>query len=374
MKNLISGVLLASFIASPTIATARDTISVVGSSTVYPFSIVVAERFSKSSDFNAPKVESTGSGGGLKLFCKGVGVATPDVTNASRRIKSSEVELCESNGVKDIVEVLIGYDGIVLANAKGSAPFELTRKEIYMALAASVPGPDGKIIPNPYTMWNEINASLPAAKIEVLGPPPTSGTRDAFAELALEGGAEEIESLHQLADMKDHAEIAAFTAELGLADAWKSVVASKGEGAEGDDLFGVIATSVREDGVYIEAGENDNLIVNKLVANPSALGIFGFSFLDQNSDKVQGSVIDGQAPTFDAIAGGDYKVSRPLYFYVKKAHIGTVPGIEEYLSAFVSEDAIGPEGYLIDRGLIPLSEEEHKKMAENAKALNNLAL
>ncbi|MBX2849241.1 MAG: substrate-binding domain-containing protein [Acidiferrobacterales bacterium] len=373
MKTLIS-ITLVALLTNISVASARDTISIVGSSTVYPFSTVVAERFSKSSDFNAPKVESTGSGGGLKLFCSGVGVATPDITNASRRIKSSEFELCQQNGVKEIVEVLIGYDGIVLANAKGTEPLELSRKDIYMALAASVPGADGKFVANPYTNWNEINSSLPAAKIEVLGPPPTSGTRDAFAELALEAGAEEVEALAKLSDMSDHAEIAAFTATIGLADAWKAVVASKGDDADGGDLFGVIATSVREDGAYIEAGENDNLIVNKLTANPSALGIFGFSFLDQNSDKVQGSVIDGQAPTFDAIAGGDYQVSRPLYFYVKKAHIGTVPGIVEYLNEFVSQDTIGGEGYLIDRGLIPLDDAAYSSMSGAAKSLSNLAM
>ena len=373
MKTLIS-IALVSLLTNVSVASARDTISIVGSSTVYPFSTVVAERFSKSSDFKAPKVESTGSGGGLKLFCGGVGVGTPDITNSSRRIKSSEFELCQKNGVNEIVEVLIGYDGIVLSNAKGTEPLQLTRKDIYMALAASVPGPDGKIIENPYTQWNEINSSLPAAKIEVLGPPPTSGTRDAFAELALEGGAEQVESLAKLDDMSDHAEIEAYTASLGLADAWKSIVASKGEKADGGDLFAVIATSVREDGAYIEAGENDNLIVNKLTANPNALGIFGFSFLDQNSDKVQGSVIDGQAPTFDAIAAGEYKVSRPLYFYVKKAHIGTVPGIAEYLNEFVSVDTIGEEGYLIDRGLIPLDEDAYESMSNAAKELSNLAL
>ena len=373
MKTLLSIVLVV-FLSNISNAIARDSISIVGSSTVYPFSTVVAERFSKSTDFNAPKVESTGSGGGLKLFCGGVGVDTPDITNSSRRIKKSEFDLCQENGVKEIVEVLIGYDGIVLANAKGDAPFNLTLKDIYMALGARVPGPDGKVVPNPYMTWNEINSSLPAVKIEVLGPPPTSGTRDAFAELALEGGASQVESLEKLDDMSDHAEIAAFTAEIGLADAWKSIVASKGADADGGDLFGVIATSVREDGAYIEAGENDNLIVNKLTSNPSALGIFGFSFLDQNSDKVQGSVIDGIAPTFEAIANGEYSVSRPLYFYVKKAHIGTVPGIAEYLNTFVNEDTIGSEGYLIDRGLIPLDESAYGDMSSSAKSLSNLSL
>lgn len=376
MKKLLLGVVTAASVANISPAAARDSISVVGSSTVYPFATVVAERFGKSTDFKAPKVESTGSGGGLKLFCKGVGVATPDVTNASRRIKSSEFEKCQKNGVKEIVEVLIGYDGIVLANAKGGTNFELSRKDIYMALAKMVPGPDGKLIDNPNKTWKDVNASLPATKIEVLGPPPTSGTRDAFAELALEGGARQVEDIATLRGLKAESkdEIEALVAKLGIEKAWAAAVAKKGDAAKGKDVVKIIGRSVREDGAYIEAGENDNLIVNKLVANPDALGIFGFSFLDQNSDKVQGSVVDGQAPTFEAIAGGEYKVSRPLYFYVKKAHIGTVPGIEEYLNSFVSEDAIGEDGYLVDKGLIPLGGEKYEEMAKSARTLCNLSL
>lgn len=376
MKKLLLGL---SVIASATAASnsiARDSISVVGSSTVYPFATVVAERFGKSTDFKAPKVESTGSGGGLKLFCKGVGVATPDITNASRRIKSSEFEQCQANGVKEIVEVLIGYDGIVMANAKGAAPMELSRKDIYLALAKLVPGPDGKLIANPNKTWKDVNSSLPATKIEVLGPPPTSGTRDAFVELALEGGAKKIADIKALRKMKAKQadEIEAMVKKLGIEAAWAAAVKKKGAKAKGKDVVKIIGRSVREDGAYIEAGENDNLIVNKLVANPNALGIFGFSFLDQNSDKVQGSIIDGNEPSFDAIASGEYKVSRPLYFYVKKAHIGTVPGIQEYLNTFVSEDVIGPDGYLIDKGLIPLGDDAYEEMAGGARALKNLAL
>ena len=376
MKKIFLGLVTAATVVNVSAASARDAISVVGSSTVYPFATVVAERFGKSTDFKSPKVESTGSGGGLKLFCKGVGVATPDITNASRRIKSSEFEKCQKNGVKEIVEVLIGYDGIVLANAKEGAKFELSRKDIYLALAKMVPGPDGKLIENPYKTWKEVNSSLPATKIEVLGPPPTSGTRDAFAELALEGGARQVEDIATLrglkAEQKD--EITALVKKLGIESAWAAAVEKKGEKAKGKDVVKIIGRSVREDGAYIEAGENDNLIVNKLVANPNALGIFGFSFLDQNSDKVQGSVIDGNTPTFEAIADGDYKVSRPLYFYVKKAHIGTVPGIQEYLNSFVSEDVIGEDGYLIDKGLIPLGEDAYKEMSNGARTLTNLSL
>lgn len=376
MKKILLPLVVAVTAANISTAAARDTISIVGSSTVYPFATVVAERFGKSSDFNSPKVESTGSGGGLKLFCKGLGVATPDVTNASRRIKKSEFDKCQANGVKDIVEVLIGYDGIVLANAKGADPMELTRKDIYMALAKLVPGPDGKLIENPHKTWKDVNSALPATKIEVLGPPPTSGTRDAFAELALEGGARKFDDIAKLrklkADNKD--EIEALVAKLGVEAAWEAAVKKKGAKAKGKDVVKIIGRSVREDGAYIEAGENDNLIVNKLKANPEALGIFGFSFLDQNADAVQGSIIDGNEPTFEAIANGDYAVSRPLYFYVKKAHIGTVPGIEEYLNAFVSEDAIGADGYLVDKGLIPLGGTAYKEMSGSAKSLSSLEL
>lgn len=376
-KLIISAALVASSAVATQVAVARDTISIVGSSTVYPFATVVAERFGKSTQFNAPKIESTGSGGGLKLFCKGVGVEHPDVTNASRRIKKSEVENCAKNGVTDITEVLIGFDGIVLANSKSAPKFELSRKDIYMALAKWVPGPDGKLIENPNKTWKDVNPALPATKIEVLGPPPSSGTRDAFAELALGGGAKKIEDLKTLRGLKadKKAEIEALVAKLGVpAGVWEGIVAKKGAKAKGKDVFKKVAYGVREDGAYIEAGENDNLIVNKLTANPNALGIFGYSFLEQNSDKVQGSVIDGQAPTFEAIAGGEYKVSRPLYFYIKKAHVGTIPGIQEYVNAFVSEDATGADGYLVDKGLIPLSVDARKQVVADAKNLANLAL
>ncbi|MGD9009874.1 MAG: substrate-binding domain-containing protein, partial [Desulfobacteraceae bacterium] len=277
---------------------ARDYISIVGSSTVYPFATVVAEQFGKTTSFKTPKIESTGSGGGLKLFSAGVGVEHPDITNASRRIKKSEFEKCQKNGVKGIVEVKIGYDGIVLANSKKTKQMSLSRKDIFLALAKDVPDPSGaeKLVPNPYKTWKDVNSALPATKIEVLGPPPTSGTRDAFVELAMEGGAKKF--------------------------AWIKAMKKKDKKA-----YKAVCHTIREDGAYIEAGENDNLIVQKLNANPDALGIFGFSFLDQNSDKIQGSLVDGKAPTFDAIADGQYPVSRPLFFYVKKAHVGTIPGM-----------------------------------------------
>jgi phosphate transport system substrate-binding protein len=341
-------------------ATARDYISIVGSSTVYPFATVVAEQFGKTTKFKTPKVESTGSGGGLKLFCAGVGVEHPDITNASRRIKKSEQEMCAKNGIDEIVEMKVGYDGIVLANAKSAAKMELTRKDIFLALAKQVPGTDGKLIDNPYQTWKDVNPALPATKIEVLGPPPTSGTRDAFVELAMEGGAKKFADLKALRGAKGD-DVKTYMAKLGIPE---SAYNKKGK-----SVFKAVAHAIREDGAFIEAGENDNLIIQKLAANPKALGIFGFSFLDQNADKVQGSIVDGSEPTFEAISAGDYPVSRSLWFYVKKAHVGKVPGIAEYLAEFSSEKAWGDEGYLTDKGLIPMPEAERGQFAYNAQAL-----
>lgn len=334
-------VVLAATVGTVSAQSARDYISIVGSSTVYPFATVVAEQFGKTTEFKTPKIESTGSGGGLKLFCAGVGVEHADITNASRAIKKSEFDTCAKNGIKDIVEVKIGYDGIVLANSKKGQPIKLTRKDIFLALAKQVPSPDGiegNLIENPYKTWKEVNPDLPDVKIEVLGPPPTSGTRDAFVELAMEGGAKKIE--------------------------WLAAMRKEDKNA-----FKAIAHTIREDGAYVEAGENDNLIVQKLNVNPDAFGIFGFSFLDQNSDKVQGALVDGFEPTFDAIAAGDYPVSRPLFFYVKKAHVGSIPGIKEYLAEFTSEKAWGEEGYLSEKGLIPMPDDERKEMATSVNAL-----
>jgi len=321
-------------------AVARDQINIVGSSTVFPFSTTVAERFGKSTDFKTPVVESTGSGGGLRLFCSGVGLDTPDIANASRRIKSSEVELCATNGVAEIVEAMIGFDGIVIANSIAATQAELTLRDIFLALAKHVPAEDGSTQPNPYATWNQINPDLPDIKIEVLGPPPTSGTRDAFAELAMEGGCKTFEWIRA---MKKTDKVA-----------YKS-----------------LCHTIREDGAYIEAGENDNLIVQKLQTNPSAFGIFGYSFLEQNGDVVQGAVVNGVAPEFEEIAGGIYPISRSLYFYIKKAHVGEVPGVEEYLKEFTSQDAWGEDGYLADKGMIPLTETERKNWADR---INNLKL
>ena len=298
-------------------AAQADQIRIVGSSTVYPFSTTVAEQFGKTTKFKTPIVESTGSGGGLKLFCSGIGEKYPDITNASRRIKSSEVKRCAGNGIKDVIEVKIGYDGIVLANSRKAKRMALSLKDVFLSLAKQVPAGGGKLQPNPYKTWKDVNPALPDSKIEVLGPPPTSGTRDAFVELAMEGGCKKFK--------------------------WIKAMKKKDKKA-----YKSLCHTIREDGAYIEAGENDNLIVQKLNANPKALGIFGYSFLDQNADKVQGSTIEGKAPTFENIAEGKYKVSRPLFFYVKKAHFGRTAGMRELIAEFTSEKAWGPEGYLAD--------------------------
>ena len=333
----------ATMLAAPLAAQARDYISIVGSSTVYPFSTVVAEQFGKTGQFKTPKVESTGTGGGFKLFCAGVGVQHPDISNASRAIKSSEKEDCAKNGVKDIVEVKIGYDGIVLANSKASKPLEIDLKQLYLALAKNVPDPKSgdKLVPNPYKMWSDIDASLPKQKIEVLGPPPTSGTRDALVELGMEGGCKGFPLLKEMKEKDEKA----YKAACG---------------------------TMREDGAFIEAGENDNLIVQKLGANKDAYGIFGYSFLEENLATVKPAILNGSRPTYESISGGAYPLSRPLFFYVKKAHVGVIPGIPEFLAEFTSEKAFGPEGYLTDRGLIALPDDERKKVADVAKKLTTL--
>jgi len=358
-------------------AAGRDTISIVGSSTVYPFATVVAERFGRSTTFKAPKIESTGSGGGFKLFCQGVGANTPDITNASRAMKKSEYDDCQANSVTDIVEVLIGYDGIAVANSKDAPLFHVSLRDLFMALAKDVPGPDGMLIPNPNKTWKDVNPALPAEKIEVLGPPPTSGTRDAFAELALGGGAKSFPELKKLKDLgADRAdEIKAVMAAIGLQPGvYQALLEKDGKPPKGESLFETIAYAVREDGAYIEAGENDNLIVQKLDANHNAIGIFGYSFLEENQDKVQGSVIDGVAPTFDTISDGRYPVSRPLFFYIKAAHVGKIPGIMEYAEEFTSNKAMGEDGYLSEKGLIPLSPADLKKVQADVKALKKLEM
>jgi len=323
-------------------AEARDQIRIVGSSTVFPFTTAVAEQFGKTSGFKTPIVESTGTGGGMKLFCAGVGVDHPDITNASRRIKESEVKSCADNGVTEITEIKIGYDGIAIANAKSAPHFSITLTQLWMALAKEVPV-NGEIVANPYKNWSEIDPSLPNQPIEVLGPPPTSGTRDSFNELGMEGGCKGVPEVDALKESDE-------------------------------DRHKAVCQTVREDGVFVEAGENDNLIVQKLEANPNALGVFGYSFLDQNMDMLQGSTVNGVEPTFEAIASGDYPISRSMFIYVKNAHVGVVPGIKEFVAEYVSDKAMGEDGYLAEKGLITMLPEELAKWREAALGLTPLTM
>ena len=344
-KSVLLGAV--ALLAAAATAEARDQIRIVGSSTVYPFAKVIAERFGKSGKFRTPILESTGSGGGLKLFCAGVGVNTPDITNASRRIKKSEFKLCQKNGVTEIVEFKIGYDGIVIGRAKGAGVLALSRKILFLALAKQVPQGNkagGKLIENPNKTWKDIDSKLPAIRIRVLGPPPTSGTRDAFNELAIEGGCKKFPELKA---MKKTA---------------------------GKKAYRAVCRAIREDGVYVEEGENDNVIVQKLVADRNTLGVFGFSFLDQNRDKLEGMTVGGMAPKFELIASQKYPISRSLFFYVKKAHVGAIKGIHEYVKTFMSTKAIGNDGFLVDKGLIPLPPKDMKKYQKAAKMLPNLSM
>jgi phosphate transport system substrate-binding protein len=342
----LGAVLSGTLASGPAHAAGRDYIYIAGSSTVYPFTTVVAEQFGKRTKFKTPKVESTGTGGGFKLFCAGVGVEHTDANDASRPIKVSEYERCLENGVREIVEIKIGYDGIVLANSKAAPEVDLTRRDLFLALAKHVPDPadpeSGKLVPNPYKTWKDVKSSLPDVEIEVLGPPPTSGTRDAFVELAMEKGCK---SFNWIKDLKK----------------------------QDKNRYKAICHGLREDGAFIEAGENDNLIVQKLEANHDALGIFGFSFLDQNTDVIRGQKIDGVAPELETIADGSYPVSRPLFVYIKKAHVGKIPGIEEFVKEYTAERAWGPEGYLADKGLIPLPDDERKAMWADANAMRPMA-
>jgi phosphate transport system substrate-binding protein len=319
MKRLFSLFALSAaalfLIAGP--AQARDQIRIVGSSTVYPFASYVTEEFGATTKYSTPVIESTGSGGGFKLFSEGVGADTPDISNASRRMKVSEYERCQKNGVEKIHEVLIGYDGISLCEHEGNPQLNLTREEILLAVAAKVPQ-DGKLVENPYTHWDEINPDLPHRKITIYGPPTTSGTRDAFEELVMEAASDGIEA------------------------------------------YGGEYSTIRDDGAYVPAGENDNLIVQRLTKDREALGIFGYSFLDNNRDKIRAVHIDGVAPKADSISSGEYPVARSLYFYVKLAHLDQIPGIQEYVDLFLSERMIGDYGYLKEIGLIPMPREDRE--------------
>jgi phosphate transport system substrate-binding protein len=338
-KALATVALAGSVAAMSAPAMARDTISIVGSSTVYPFATVVAERFGTKTDFSTPKLESTGSGGGLKLFCQGIGTQHPDITNASRRMKTSEFELCQSNGVKDITEFRIGSDGIVIASSKNAENLELTLEQLFLALGSKVPV-NGEWVANPNKNWSDVDSSLPNKPIRVMGPPPTSGTRDSFNELALAAGCDELPETANLSE----------------------------------DEHASICESVREDGVFIEAGENDNLIVQKLIGDAGMYGVFGYSFMEENSDRLQAATLNGKVPTAEAIAADEYPVARSLFFYVKKAHVGVVPGIQEYVSEFTSNAAMGQNGYLKDVGLIVPPRAALMDLMEKAENMPNLTL
>ncbi|AJY50212.1 PstS family phosphate ABC transporter substrate-binding protein [Halomonas sp. KO116] len=320
MNRILKTTVIAAAVMSVAgVAQARDQIRIVGSSTVYPFASYVTEEFGATTGNPTPVIESTGSGGGLRLFCNGIGEGTPDITNASRRMKVAEFERCEENGVTDITEAKIGSDGIVLGQSNTNDVVDLTLEQIFMAVAAQVPV-DGELVDNPYTNWSEIDSSLPDREISIYGPPTTSGTRDAFEELVLE------------------------TASLEM------------------DVYGEEGyTDIRSDGVYIDAGENDNLIVQRLSEDTGAMGIFGYSFLEENTDSLNGATINGVAPEPEAISSGDYPVARSLWFYVKNQHAEEVPPMADYVDMFMSEMMIGADGYLKDIGLIVLPEEEREE-------------
>ncbi|MGP9820061.1 substrate-binding domain-containing protein [Salinarimonas sp. NSM] len=313
-------------------AQTRDQIRIVGSSTVFPYSQAAAEEFAAETGGPAPIVESTGTGGGMRIFCEGVGPQTADITGASRAMTESEWELCKTNGVTDVSEAQIGSDGLSIAMSVDGPDLNLTKGQIFQALAAEVEV-DGEIVANPYTRWSEIDPSLPDAEIVVLGPPPTSGTRDAFVELAMHVGCNEFETIKALEETDE--------------DRWDEV-----------------CSRMRQDGPFVEAGENDNLIVQRLQQDPNALGIFGYSFLYENQDTLKAAQVNGVAPTFDTIADGSYTISRPLFFYVKNAHRGVIPGLAEFVELYVNEDVMGPGGLLAERGMVPLPDARRAEVQE----------
>ncbi|MFP3921158.1 MAG: substrate-binding domain-containing protein [Dichotomicrobium sp.] len=312
-------------------ASARDQISIVGSSTVFPYTQAVAEEFANKTGSKAPVVESTGTGGGMKIFCQGVGVDHPDITGGSRAIKQSEKDLCLENGVDNVTEVQIGSDGLSLAVSREGKSMDLTKTEIYQALAAQVPV-DGELVDNPHQKWSDINEDLPDIEIIAYGPPPTSGTRDAFVELAMVKGCMEMDFF------KD----------------------------KGEEFAEENCSAMRQDGPFVEAGENDNLIVQRLEADPNAYGIFGYSFLFENQDKLKAVAVEGVEPSAETIETGEYGISRPLFFYIKNAHRDAIPGMKDFIEEYVSEAAFGPGGYLTERGLVPLGDSKREQAREAA--------
>ena len=316
-----------SALSIPAHAQSRDQIRIVGSSTVFPYTQAVAEQFAAMTGGAAPVVESTGTGGGMQIFCGGVGPGHPDITGASRAMKESEYQVCAENGVDSITEVLLGFDGLSIAHSIDGPTIGLSKGQIFQALASEVEI-DGEIVANPYQTWNEIDPSLPEAPIQVFGPPPTSGTRDAFVELVMHSGCEEFAAIAALED----------------------------------DRKDEVCERMRQDGPFIEAGENDNLIVQRLQADPAALGIFGYSFLYENTDTLKPVAVGGVEPNAETIASGEYGVSRPLFIYIKNSHRGVIPGLDDFVAEYVSEESFGPGGYLEERGLIPLGDDERAEV------------
>jgi phosphate transport system substrate-binding protein len=342
MKKLLScaaaAVALSGLAAAPAHA-ARDYVWAAGSSTVFPFTTRVAENFAKKTGKKAPKVESLGTGGGIKLFCSGTGEGFPDIANASRPMKKSEFDACAAKGVKDIIQIKIGFDGIVVATDKDGADYAFKTEHLYLGLAAQVLK-GGQFVKNPYKTWDEIANGLPGNRINVYGPPPTSGTRDAFVELAIEAGARKFPTADELR-------------------------------SNNEKRFKQVVDPLRNDG-WVDAGENDNAIVGTLTKTPGSLGVFGYSFLEENMDKVKGATVNGVRPTAQTISDGSYPLARSLYVYVKKANIGVTPGLQDFLNEFVSDAATGRGGYLQGRGLIPLPPGQHEAQKAAAKALPSM--
>lgn len=328
------------------VAHARDQISIVGSSTVFPYSQATAEQYATKTGNPSPVVESTGTGGGMKIFCQGIGVESPDVTGASRAMKKSEWELCDSNGVTDITEALIGYDGLAVAHSKSAQDLDLSERDMFLALSAKVPNKAGTdLIDNPYKTWKDVNSSLPAQPILVMGPPPTSGTRDAFVELSMWDGCMEIDYYKE-----------------GAAAAEKAKTFKKEN-----------CTAMRQDGLFIEAGENDNLIVQRLKTDSNMIGLFGYSFLYENLDTMKPVLVNGVEVNAETIADSSYPIARPIFFYVKNAHRGVIPGLDEFLAEYVSEDAMGADGYLVERGLVPVDASVLEQVQEDVREAKGMA-
>ncbi len=343
-------ILTAAFVAVAAMAAIQTSdareIRIVGSSTVFPFSSANAEEFGATTKFKTPVVESTGSGGGFKLFCSGNDLGTPDITNASRRMKDNEFKQCAENGVNGITEAVIGFDGIAFAQSKTNKPLSLSRKEIMLAVAAEVPSVDGThLVANPYHFWNEINANLPKRKIVIYGPPASSGTRDAFEDMILKHNTKKMDVYTSL-----------YHADKVKNKAYKKY------------------HKIRQDGVYVPSGENDNLIVQKLTKDEDAFGVFGYSYLEENKDKISGALINGVSPNPETISSGNYPLSRSLFFYIKKSHVGQVEGIQEYADLFMSEKQIGDAGALLDIGLIAMPASEREKYRNQVAKLVDLSI